>query len=584
MLIKREVTRFQAVQAQYGRYWAVGDRGAIFSSTDGKLWARYKQFTERNLFGITFRDPALGVVVGEGGLIATTEDNGEHWSTVKTGVVEDLRGVSFGSRNVGCAVGLRGIILVTHDEGKTWIRKDVGLGESFFAVTMTSPSEAWVVGERGMILHTVDSGRTWTSERHSSGRWLYSVWFGGDAGWAVGQGGMVLRRMMGKWDEIPLPAGADTLFAITGLGRQSVIVAGAGGQAWNTTDVGMSWQRREMGTKEPVTGIVMAGDTGWAVGMENAMYSTIDAGASWANYALESLPSFTAAAFTDAAAGWVVGRRGLIWMTRDGGKTWGQQEAGVRRDLVAVKALSRALCFASGEGVIVKTDDGGNTWRRVYQEPPPTPEELEKPKNERRRSVTFSDVFFFDERRGWAVGTDGWIMYSGSAGEYWDRLSTGVDRALNSVWFVSPSRGFLACDDGQIYATDNGGKRWVVRAAAGGGEPLRSLFFLDEAYGWAVGDGGTIMRTRDGGASWKEMRLGGAISLRGVCFVDRITGWLAGERGTLMKTWDGGDTWVNDRSPVTSDFSGIQFISPELGWAVGDRGVILEYRGNRPGA
>jgi photosystem II stability/assembly factor-like uncharacterized protein len=320
------------------------------------------------------------------------------------------------------------------------------------------------------------------------------------------------------------------------------------------------------------------------VGMENAMFSTIDGGMNWANYALESLPSFTAVAFTDPAAGWVVGRRGLIWNTRDGGKTWGQQDAGVKKDLLAVFALSRALCYASGEGVIVKTDNGGDSWRRVYMEPPPTPEELEKPKSERRRPQVFNDVFFFDERRGWAVGADGIMMYSGNEGEYWNRLNTGLARTFNSVWFAAPSRGFVACDDGSIYATDNGGKRWTARAATGGGEPLRALFFVDEAYGWAVGDGGTIMRTRDGGTNWKEMRLGGAISIRDVCFTDRMTGWLAGERGTLMKTWDGGDTWVNDRPPVTTDFTGLYFLSPDLGRAVGDRGVILEYRGNRPGA
>ncbi len=578
LMVKRESTRLLAVSSLSGAFWGVGERGGFMTSVDGKLWNRPRPFTDRTLYGVSFGDATTGVAVGEGGFIASTDDAGATWRAAKPPVTEDLRGVCFGSRNVGVAVGLRGVLLVSSDAGRSWSRKDLGVMESLMAVTMPSPKEAWVVGERGIILHSRDAGGTWTTERQPSAKWLYGVWFFGETGWAVGRDGLVLRYLMKKWEVIPVPGAIDSLYCVCGSSGDAVTVVGAGGKAWNTPDAGVTWTPRETGSREDLTGIAQTGKVAWAVGGENALLSSIDGGDAWATYSLENLPSYVAVSFVDDSTGWVVGRAGLIWNTRDGGRNWGQQDAGMRKDFHAVFAASRLLCFAVGESVIVKTDDGGLAWRRVWQEPPLTAAELEKPKALRKPPIVLNDIFFFDTRRGWAAGSEGVLLYTGNEGESWERLRTGFDRALYSVWFDSPSHGFIAAEDGRLYATDSGGRRWTAVSTGGGGEALRAIFFLDADRGWAVGDGGTILRTTDGGRVWKEMRVGGAVSLRDVCFVDRARGWVVGDRGVLLRTWDGGDTWSAEKPPVPTDFYGLWFVSPQLGWAVGDRGVILRYR------
>ncbi len=577
--VKRETTRLLAVSSLFGAFWAVGERGAVMSSADGKVWARRRPLIDRALYGVAFPDASQGCIVGESGLVAVTENAGEAWAIMKPPVTDDLRAVAFGNKNVGVAAGLRGALLVTYDGGRSWFRKDVGYGESFFAVVMPTPSEAWVAGERGLILHSTDAGRTWAAERHPSQKWLYALYAAGDTVWAAGRDGMLLRRMLGTWDVIPVPGMQDTLYAIGGGPGDAVTVMGAGGRMWTTTDAGVSWTTRATGTRDDLLAYAQTGSVGWAAGPENGLFSTIDAGATWATYPLENPPSYTAVAFADPSNGWASGRGGLLWGTRDGGKSWGQQESGMRRDLTAVWAVSRNVCFATGESSVVKTANGGLAWRRVWAEPPPSGEELEKPKHLRKPPITLRDVFFFDARRGWAAGTDGTLLYSGNEGEHWERLRTGIDKGLNAVWFTSPNRGYLAGDDGQLYVTENGGRRWSVVAAGGGGEPLRAIQFLDPDRGWVVGDGGTILRTTDGGATWKELRLGGALSLRDVWFVDPRRGWVAGERGTLLRTWDGGEIWSSDHPPVYTDYAGVMFVGPDTGFAVGDRGVILKYRG-----
>lgn len=582
--VHRDTTRLLSVTSLFGAFWAVGERGAIMSSADGKLWARRKPFGERTLYGVAFPDASNGCIVGESGLVAITDNGGEAWQIMKPPVNDDLRAVAFGNRNVGVAAGLRGALLVTYDGGRSWFRKDVGYGESLFAVAMPSPSEAWVAGERGLILHSTDAGRTWSAERHPSQKWIYALHFAGDTGWAAGRDGLLLRRLMGVWEPTPVAGMADAFYALGGGAGQPVTVVGAGGRAWSTSDAGVTWVARATGTRDDLRAYAQSGGVGWAAGPENGMFSTIDAGGTWATYPLENPPSYTAVSFADPANGWATGRGGLLWGTRDGGRNWGQQDAGMRRDLTSVWAVSRNLCFASGESSVVKTDNGGLSWRRVWAEPPTSAAELEKPKHLRKPPITLQDVYFFDARRGWAAGTDGTLLYSSNEGEHWQVLQTGIDKGLNAVWFTSPNRGYLGGDDGRLYVTDNGGRRWSAAPTGGGGEPLRSIFFLDPDRGWIVGDGGTILRTADGGATWRELRLGGTLSLRDVWFTDRLHGWIAGERGTLLRTWDGGEIWTSDHPPVYTDYAGVMFTGPGAGFAVGDRGVILRYRGGGGGA
>ena len=577
LVVKRETTRLLAIQALQEKFWAVGEKGACFASADGKLWRRVKPFSDRNLYALAFPEAGFVCAVGEGGIIATTDNDGESWTVQKSGITDDLRGVSFGTRTTGVAVGLRGTLLVTYDGGKSWVKKDAGYGESFFAVTMTSPTEAWVVGERGIMLHSVDAGRTWLSERHASQKWFFSVWFNGDTGWIAGKNGIILRRMMGKWDEIPLPTNPSTLFSIAGESGQCVTIAGVEGSAWATQDAGMSWQKRELNSREDITGIAMSGKNGWAVGTENMLFSTIDGGATWAAYSLESLPTYSAISFADQSFGYIAGRMGtgMIWSTRDGGVTWGQQSPGVRGDLTSIFAVNRSLCFVTGEDVIMKTDNGGLSWRRVYRDL--SPEELAMPRAQRRVAI-MNSVFFFDNRRGWGVGSGGTVVFTTDEGEYWEKIKTGIDRTLFAVWFSSPSKGFVGGEDGMIYFTDTGGRRWTAQPASSSGETIRSFFFLDGDHGWAVGDGGIILTSVDGGRSWRELRMGGGASLRKVWFSDPMTGWVCGERGLLLKTWDGGQTWVSDKPPVQTDYLGMYFFTVDDGWVVGDRGVILSRR------
>ncbi|MGH2651251.1 MAG: YCF48-related protein, partial [Actinomycetota bacterium] len=157
------------------------------------------------------------------------------------------------------------------------------------------------------------------------------------------------------------------------------------------------------------------------------------------------------------------------------------------------------------------------------------------------------------------------------------------DVDLNDVSFSSEQRGWVVGEDGAVFATVDGGKRWVQQLS-GTNESLHSVDFIDGSQGWAVGDGGTVISTKNGGSTWESAVAGpstsaesAAVFLRGVDFADASHGWAVGysplETGccapVLLSTLDGGQTWSPQLVPAPSGLGDVSFLDTALGFVVG---------------
>ncbi len=70
-----------------GRFWAVGDNGAIVASTDdGLTWTEQTSGTTENLYGVHFADALHGAAVGRRGTILVTSDGGALWTARPLGL------------------------------------------------------------------------------------------------------------------------------------------------------------------------------------------------------------------------------------------------------------------------------------------------------------------------------------------------------------------------------------------------------------------------------------------------------------------------------------------------------------------
>lgn len=140
------------------------------------------------------------------------------------------------------------------------------------------------------------------------------------------------------------------------------------------------------------------------------------------------------------------------------------------------------------------------------------------------------------------------------------------DATLHAVQFVDQQEGWAVGDEGVIWHTIDGGRKWE-RQPTGTRASLRDVHFLNPYFGWVVGreelpygggSVGVILCTRDGGLKWHRLLENAMPGLNGVRFVDAKTGFLFGETRDqfptgLFKTADAGKTWEpvpGPRSPA----------------------------------
>jgi photosystem II stability/assembly factor-like uncharacterized protein len=112
--------------------------------------------------------------------------------------------------------------------------------------------------------------------------------------------------------------------------------------------------------------------------------------------------------------------------------------------------------------------------------------------------------------------------------------------------FPDPQHGWLISDQGDIFATSDGGTTWQPQATGLG--HLRSLEFVSSTLGFAGTLGGVMYRTTDGGANWVDITDGFAPQPIGFCGIAHVgnTVHVVGRYANAAdyyRSTDGGLTW-----------------------------------------
>ena len=119
-----------------------------------------------------------------GRILKTTD--GTNWTSKTSGTTKDLEAVSFLNDNVGLVVG-NGIVLMTSDAGETWTSATVNY--QLLDVTYLSASQVIAVTSSGAILQSTDGGMNWTPNSFHYTAPLSKISFvDSQVGFAVGNG------------------------------------------------------------------------------------------------------------------------------------------------------------------------------------------------------------------------------------------------------------------------------------------------------------------------------------------------------------------------------------------------------------
>lgn len=364
-----------------------------------------------------------------------------------------INDVFFVNRTHGWAVGDQGVILRTTNGGEDWVAGE-GIGRdldgnrsfedklarlrplsqahelypltcSLTSVFFLNERRGWIAGNfntpyqtsaRSVILTTNDGGKSWTQLKNSVLPRINRIYFQDVlGGWALGSAGYLFKS--------------------------GVFTTSSAGSNWSIADVDppRNWIDGELAPG----GFVVIDDQG--------ILGRIDSGEFEPAVVFGDRPGeLRSIRMLSANTGWAAGTGGTIVWTKDGGKTWRQPPALKERqfadfDFSSVSIAGKRVWIAGNPGTFVVSFDARNG------------EEIKIQATSNLNPIT--KIHFANERRGWAVGTNGLILRTDDYGKNWEVQRRADERVALLTITDDCSRWPLAClsnlanEQGKLVAT-----------------------------------------------------------------------------------------------------------------------------------
>lgn len=233
------------------RLVAVGQRGHILVSDDGRQWQQVVVPVSTDLTAVHFPIPAKGWAVGHDGVILHSADGGQTWIRQLDGrqaATLILRHYEHHGQKNDPAIA--GIVA----EAKRML--DEGPDLPFLNVWFEDEKTGYAIGAFNLILKTSDGGKSWVPISElvdNPNRYhLYGISASGGDCYIVGELGLLLKqdRASGRFVALPSPYKGSYFGVLTRPGL--AVVFGLRGNAFRSEDGGKSWQRIETGIQSGI--------------------------------------------------------------------------------------------------------------------------------------------------------------------------------------------------------------------------------------------------------------------------------------------------------------------------------------------
>ena len=228
------IENLSAISYGNGQWVAVGAMGTIVNSPDGVTWTPQISGTSVFLYAITYGN-GRWVAVGYddayeyGSAVILASSDGVTWTFHGTLTPTPLYGISYG-KGLWVGVGYDEVnaigTILSSSDGVTWTTRAYGIS-AFYSISYGNGQ--WVaVGWNGTILTSSD-GITWTPRNSGSDSFLFGVSYANDQWVAVGSSGTILTSFDGiTWT----PHNSGATYGLNGIsyGNGTWVAVG-----WNST-------------------------------------------------------------------------------------------------------------------------------------------------------------------------------------------------------------------------------------------------------------------------------------------------------------------------------------------------------------
>jgi photosystem II stability/assembly factor-like uncharacterized protein len=283
-------------------YIAVGARGAILLSDDGRNWKQAAVPTRMTFTAVAALDAQVWAA-GHEGIIAHSADGGEHWELQRQDPWKPATGSAM---------------------------RDPTQGGPLLCVLFTDIHHGYAVGAYSVALKTDDGGATWTPMTVAKPK-AASADDDGAKPAAKGKG-----EHSDTFSKEELTLGQEAtphLNAIAHTGSGALLIVGERGSAFRSRDAGATWQRQQLPYDGSMFGVIgFEGDHVLAFGLRGHVYESTDLGDHWKQVDTGTeLSLMGGTALADGGSA-IVGANGIVLVRNRAGealKSYVDESAGI---------------------------------------------------------------------------------------------------------------------------------------------------------------------------------------------------------------------------------------------------------------
>jgi photosystem II stability/assembly factor-like uncharacterized protein len=257
-------------------YVAVGERGHVLQSDDGKKWSQLTVPTRSALTSIATADGQLWVG-GHDGVILHSVDGGVTWKAQRRDPYRLAEGES----------------AADHDPRQ---------GAPILDIWFRDASHGIAIGAHSLMLVTADGGATWTEQEALA------------AGAPKPAQSKPMEGDLFSAEDLELDEEADPHFnAITALGEHTLVIVGERGTLLRSTDDGASWKRLSFPYKGSMFGVLATGENRLlAYGLRGNVYESMDGGDSWSKVDTQASVSLLGGTLLEGGGVALAGANGTV--------------------------------------------------------------------------------------------------------------------------------------------------------------------------------------------------------------------------------------------------------------------------------
>lgn len=440
-----EPSRLFFLDASHG--WVAGAQGRLARTTDGGgTWTdQYVVVPDRAPLqdpSVLYFSDSLRGWIAAGSDLYTTVDGGKRWALLPDSTPRTALAMTAAASLWSCGNGLAR----SSDGGRSWQAHPGVPRVPLTAITFFGSDAGWAAGAAGIMLHSTDGGDSWRGEVPDTSRAYQCVHVvSRDTVWVLGNGMRRSRDGGITWTTFPAVDGA-TFQDAHFLDQRHGICVGSRGTVSRTTDAGRTWERSSLGARHELQDVCFSDPThGWIAARSGALFHSTDGGRHWSLRG-DTLPAgLRRIGFPDTARGYAMGRDQGFWTSTDGGRHWSSRTFGRPLLDLAVPDSRRIVVLAREESpntgssaLVLRSDDGGQTWRAVTIDGAAEPVALH----------------FIDARRGFLLAAAGAVWTTEDGGVSWDAVTAATGVRGRAIGAISPDRAYVAGDVGGIIRID----------------------------------------------------------------------------------------------------------------------------------